>query len=135
VEDRQLAGLKLAQQYWLDSRNADRKLKLQFARELHGFGLFSLNQLAKIVRTNVKVIAGELEKNAKGGRFTPETLSSLVIMRQTILQNKRVSPMLLRLALGAGTSFSCIVSLTGISYGAYYRDIPREFRREEIDED
>ena len=135
MEDRQLAGLKLAQQYWMDSRNADRKLKVKMARDLHGFGLFSLNQLAKIVRTNVKVIAGELEKNAKGGRFTPETISSLIIMRQTLLQNKRVSPMLLRLALQAGTSFSCIVSLTGISYGAYYRDIPREFRREDSEDE
>jgi hypothetical protein len=135
VEDRQLAALKLAQKYWMESRNADRKLKVQMARELHGFELFSLNQLAKIVRTNVKVIAGVLEKNAKGGRFTAETLSSLIIMRQQLLANKRVSPMLLRLALQAGTSFSCIVSLTGLSYGAYYRDIPREFRREEIDEE
>ena len=131
MEDRQLAGLRLAKQYWMDSRNADRELKLEMARELHTFELFSLNQIAKILRINVKYIAAELRKNAVGGKFEPEALSSLIIMRQMQLNNQRIQPSLLRLVLDTGTTFSCTVALTGISYGSYYRDIPKAHRRVE----
>lgn len=130
MEDRNLAGLRLAKQYWMDSRNADRKVKLDMARELHGFELFSLNQLAKIVRINVKFVAASLKKNAPGGKFEPEVLSTLVAIRQIqITRGERVPKSLLRLALDNGTSFSCVVSLTGISYGSYYKDLPVAYRR------
>lgn len=135
MEDRNLAGLRLAKQYWMDSRNADRKLKLDMARELHGFELFSLNQLAKIVRINVKFIAASLKKNATGGKFEPEVLSTLVAIRQIQLtRGERVPKSLLRIALDSDTSFSCVVRLTGISYGSYYKDVPKEHRREENEE-
>ena len=133
MEDRNLAGLRLAKQYWMDSRNADRDLKLEMARELHAFELFSLNQLAKIVRINVKFVAAKLKKNAPGGKFEPEVLSTLVAIRQIQLQRgergERVPKSLLRIALDNGTSFSCVVSLTGISYGSYYKDLPVAYRR------
>lgn len=132
MEDRQLEGLKLAKTYWMEARNADNKHKLQLARDLHGFELFSLNQLAKIVRINIKYVAGVLKSNAKGGRFEPEALSCLVQMRKCVVEGTRVQPSLLRLTLEAGVSFSCAVTLTGISYSSYYREIPRAFRREEV---
>jgi hypothetical protein len=114
----------------MDSRNADRKLKLDMARELHGFELFSLNQLAKIVRINVKFIAAGLKKNAAGGKFEPEALSTLIAIRQIQLtRGERVPRSLLRIALEADTSFSCVVRLTGISYGSYYKDVPAAHRR------
>ena len=132
MEDRNLAGLRLAKQYWMDSRNADRKLKLDMARELHSFELFSLNQLSKIVRINVKFIAASLKKNAAGGKFEPEALSTLVAIRVIQLtRGERVPKSLLRIALDSGTSFSCVVRLTGISYGSYYKDVPAAHRREE----
>lgn len=132
MEDRNLAGLRLAKQYWVESRHADRQLKLDMARELHGFELFSLNQLAKIVRINVKFIAAQLKKNAVGGKFEPEVLSTLVAIRQVqITRGERVPKSLLRIALENGTSYSCVVRLTGISYGSYYKDVPKEYRRED----
>lgn len=135
MEDRNLAGLRLAKQYWMDSRNADKELKLTMARELHSFSMFSLNQLAKIVRVNVKYVAFKLTANAKGGRFEPEALTSLIAMRQQQIQRERITPALLRIVLGSGTSFSCAVVLTGISYSSYYKDVPKEYRREANDED
>jgi hypothetical protein len=132
LEDRQLAGLQLAHRYWLESRNADNTIKRSFARDIHAFELFSLNQLAKIVRTNVKNVAMELKANSGGGRFEPEALSTLVAIRKCVLEGTRVAPSLLRIALGAGCSYSCVVTLTGIKYSSYYREIPKEFRREEI---
>lgn len=135
MEDRLLSGLRLAQKYWMESRNADNALKLVMARELHGFSMFSLNQIAKIVRINVKYVAGALKSNAKGGRFEPEALTSLIAMRQQQMQKERITPALLRIVLGSGTSYSCAVSLTGISYSSYYKDVPKEYRREANEED
>ena len=132
MEDRQLAGLTLAHRYWLESRNADNVIKRAFAKELHDFQLFSLNQLSKIVRTNVKLIAADMKANAKGGRFEPEALSCLIQIRKSVLTRTRVAPSLLRLTLEAGCSYTCIVTLTGIKYSSYYREIPAKFRREEV---
>ena len=134
MEDRQLAGLRLAKQYWMDARIAPKDIKLEFAKELHTFNLFSLNQIAKIVRINVKYVAAILKKNAVGGKFEPEALSSLIIMRQMQLSGQRIQPSLLRLVLDTGTTFSCTVALTGISYGSYYRDVPKAHRRAEAND-
>jgi hypothetical protein len=134
VEDRQLAALQLAKKYWMEARNADTKHKLQLAGELHAFELFSLNQLAKIVRINTKYVAAAFKSNAKGGRFEPEALSCLIQMRKCVVDGTRVQPSLLRLTLEGGVSFSCAVTLTGISYSSYYKEIPRQFRREEVAE-
>lgn len=131
MEDRQLAGLRLAHKYWLEARNADHQIKREFARELHTFELFSLNQLAKIVRMNVKWVATDLKSNSKGGRFEPEALTALISMRKSVTEDVRVAPSLLRLTLEAGCSYSCVVTLTGIKYSSYYREVPRKFRREE----
>lgn len=130
MEDRQLAGLRLAKQHWMDARNADKEHKIAMAQELYGYEMFSLNQLAKIVRINTKYIAAVLKKNAAGGKFEPEALTSLIAMRVQQLQRERITPSLLRIALESGTSFSCAVALTGISYSSYYKDVPKEFRRE-----
>jgi hypothetical protein len=46
------------------------------------------------------------------------------------MQKERITPALLRIVLESGTSFSCAVALTGISYSSYYKDVPKEFRRE-----
>lgn len=136
MEDRLLAGLRLANKYWMESRNADKELKLTMARELHGYSMFSLNQLAKIVRINVKYVAATLKKNAVGGKFEPEVLSTLIAIRHVQLtRGERVSKTLLRIALDNGTSYSCVVRLTGISYGSYYKDVPKEYRREDSDKE
>lgn len=135
MEDRLLSGLRLANKYWMESRNADKELKLTMARELHGYSMFSLNQLAKIVRINVKYVAGALKKNAIGGKFEPEVLSTLIAIRQVqMTRGERVSKSLLRIALDNDTSYSCVVRLTGISYGSYYKDVPKEYRREDSGE-
>lgn len=131
MEDRQLAGLQLAHKYWLEARNADNTIKRSFARELHSFEMFSLNQLAKIVRLNVKYVAAELKNNATGGRFEPEALTSLISMRSSVLRGVRVAPSLLRLTLENGCSYTCVVTLTGIKYSSYYIDVPKKFKREE----
>lgn len=131
MEDRQLAGLQLAHKYWMEARNADHTIKRGFARDLHDFELFSLNQLAKIVRMNVKWVATDLKSNSGGGRFEPEALSALISIRKNELAGIRTQPSLLRLCLEAGCSFSCVVTLTGIKYSSYYIEVPKKFKREE----
>jgi hypothetical protein len=119
----------------MDARNADKEHKVSMARELYEYEMFSLTQLAKIVRLNTRTVAMHLSKNSVGGRFSPEALTSLIAMRQQQLQRERVTPSLLRVVLESGTSFSCAVALTGISYSSYYKDVPKEFRRETSGED
>lgn len=124
MEDRLLAGLKLAELYWKKSELADKPLKIEFAKQLNGHEMFSLNQLAKIVRLNPRELSGKLESMSGGGRFEPECLGALISMRQLRLLGEPIKPRLIELVVNNGTSYSCAVELTGIPYSTYYKHVP-----------
>lgn len=128
MSDTILDGLKLAEAKWKSAIGADKLLKLHYAKEIHEYGLFSLNQLAKIVRLSPREVSAKLKANSGGGRFEPETLSTLIILRQTYLRNDPVRPSLIEVALEGGTSYSCLVRLTGIPYSTYYKYARKEER-------
>lgn len=120
VHDRLLRGLERAKDIWHLSAVADRKERMVMAHELHALELFSGNQLAKIVRLSVPTVCRKLTKNATGGRFQPEVLSSLVYIRKVVILGERLPNSIVRTAVGSGTSVSTIARLTGASETTLY---------------
>jgi hypothetical protein len=118
--DRLLRGLERAKDIWHLSAVADRKERMVLAHELHAFEMFSLNQLAKICRLSVPTVCRKLTKNATGGRFQPEVLSSLVFIRKTVILGERLPNSIVRTAASSGTSVSTIARLTGASETTLY---------------
>jgi len=126
--DKRLEALELAEELWQESYYADKQQKLGYAAQLHRFGVFSLPQIAKVVRLNPRYIYDELSPNAeKGGRFEPETLNAMVRIRRCIILGQKVPEALVRTGIGAGTSYTCLVALTGLPYATYY-EVSREVK-------
>jgi hypothetical protein len=120
IRDAKLLGLKKAHEVWKFSALADRKDKLNMAHELHAHAMFSLNQIAKIARLSVPTVARHMKKNAAGGKFEPEVLSSLVYLRKLVIINTHVPRSLVQTAQETGTSISTIARLTGASQTSLY---------------
>ena len=120
VQDTRLNGLMRAKELWQLSVLADRKQRLLMAHELHGFGLFSLNQLAKITRLSVPTVARHMKKNAIGGKFQPEVLSSLVYLRKLVIIDTHIPASFIQGAVATGTSVGTISRLTGASETSLY---------------
>jgi hypothetical protein len=120
IQDRMLRGLTRAKEIWLLAALADRKQRLVMAHELHAFELFSLNQLAKITRLSVPTVCRHMKKNAVGGKFEPEVLSSLVYLRKLVIINSFVPVSFVKSAVETGTSVSTIARLTGASETSLY---------------
>jgi hypothetical protein len=113
IADKRLRTLTEASKLWKLSVYGDRKEKLAYAETLHAEEMFSLNQLAKIVRLPVPTVARVLKKNSPGGRFVPESLSSLTYMRKVVLAGEKIPINLVRSLVEGGTSISEIARLTG----------------------
>lgn len=120
IRDAKLLGLKKAHEVWKLAALADRKERLRLAHELHAHGMFSLNQLAKIARLNVPTVARHMKKNAEGGKFEPEVLSSLVYLRKLVIINTHIPRSLVQTAAETGTSISTVARLTGASQTSLY---------------
>lgn len=120
IRDSKLLGLKKAQEAWRLSALADRKERLRLAHELHNHAMFSLNQLAKICRLPVPTVARHMRKNAEGGKFEPEVLTSLVYLRKLVIINTHIPRSLIQQAAATGTSISAIARLTGASQTTLY---------------
>lgn len=119
-QDRLLRGLERAKDIWHLTAVADRKERMVLAHELHAFEMFSLNQIAKICRVSVPTVCRKLTKNATGGRFQPEVLSSLVYIRKVVILGERLPNSIIRTAVSSGTSVSTIARLTGASETTLY---------------
>lgn len=111
--DTRLRVLEKAAKIWKISIYGDKKEKLAYAEELHAERLFSLNQLAKIVRLSVPTVARAMKKNSPGGRFAPEGLSSLTYVRKVVIAGEKIPMNLVRSLVEGGTSISEISRLTG----------------------
>lgn len=120
VKDVKLRGLTRAKEIWILTALADRKERLVLAHELHGYGMFSLNQLAKITRLSVPTVARHMKKNAIGGKFQPEVLSSLIYLRKLVIINNVIPTSFLTTAVETGTSVGVIARLTGASETSLY---------------
>lgn len=120
IRDKKLLGLMKARDFWRLSALADRNERLRMAHELHRFEMFSLNQLAKICRLNVSNVARHMKKNAEGGKFEPEVLTSLVYLRKLVIINTHIPPSFVQQANDTGTNISTIARLTGASQTSLY---------------
>ena len=119
--DKVLDALDTAIEIWDKTRLGMKEEKLAYAHQLHKFEHFSLPQIAKIVRLNSRYIYDELTPNAKkGGRFDPQTLSTLSRIRRAHLQGQKIPHQLISMGIKGGTSYSCLTALTRIPYSAYY---------------
>lgn len=126
MEDRLLSGLKLAEVYWKKAPFAKREEKVAMAEALNYYEMFSLTQLAKIVDLNPRDLSGKLKPSAGGGRFDPQTLGTLVMLREHRLKGSKPSTGLVALTREAGNSLSCTCALTGIPYTTYYNQLVNE---------
>jgi hypothetical protein len=120
LQDKLLVCLLKARDIWHLSALAARPEKLVMAHELHEHGLFSLNQLAKICRLPVPTISRHMKKNAEGGRFAPEVLSSMIYLRKLVIIQEHIPSSLVRAAVGTGTSVPVLSRMTGASETQLY---------------
>jgi hypothetical protein len=120
VKDARLKNLMRAKEVWITSALADRKERMVMAHELHGFEMFSLNQLAKICRLTVPTVSRHMKKNAIGGKFQPEVLSSLIYLRKLVIINTQVPASFVKQAVETGTSVGVIARLSGASESTLY---------------
>jgi hypothetical protein len=111
--DKRLRALEKAAKFWKLSYYGNRRERLDYARELYEEKMFSLNQLAKICRLSVPTVARALTKNSPGGRFSPESLSSLTYIRKVVIAGEKIPMNLVRTIVEGGTSISEIARLTG----------------------
>jgi hypothetical protein len=120
MKDKRLKQLQRAKEVWITSALADRRERMVMAHELHGFELFSLNQLAKICRLTVPTVARHMKKNAIGGKFQPEVLSSVIYLRKLVIINTQVPASFVKQAVETGTSVGVIARLSGASESTLY---------------
>lgn len=121
MEDTKLEALTQAEFYWRKSFYEGRMTKLAYAEDLHKYSIFSISQIAKIVRMHTAELSRYgLQRNGKGGRFEPESLASLIQLRKQKLKDEMVSTSMITGCVESGTSWACVSYLTGISYSSYY---------------
>lgn len=133
MQDARLEALQHAHRIWQSSNNLHMTTarKLEMAKELYEHKMFSLNQLAKIVRLPTVYLTREgLTANAAGGRFDPSSLTTLIAMRKTKILGERCPARLIEVCVEAGTSWSCAATLTGIAYSNYYKNVPQKYEAE-----
>lgn len=122
MEDQRLEALEQAEFYWRKTFYADNPTKVAYAQDLEKYKVFSLSQIAKIVRHHVASLSRQgVTGSNRGGRFEPETLSALIHLRKLKITNKAIPVNLIETALEGGTSWSCASNLTGIPYASYYK--------------
>lgn len=120
LPDKLLVSLLKAKDIWHLSALAGRKDRLIMAHELHGHALFSLNQLAKICRLAVPTVSRHMKKNAMGGKFEPEVLSSVIYLRKLVIIQEHIPSSLVRAAVATGTSVPVIARLSGAAESGLY---------------
>ena len=121
IEDRHLRFLTLADKIWKSSDFMERRHKYEFAEELDSFDLMSLQQLAKVTRTTVPSLVNRLPKRPRrGGRFAPETLRSLVVLRRQYVAGQTLSPSVVESVMQEGTSGTAAARLIGSSTWSFY---------------
>lgn len=119
--DKVLGALELAEDLWGKAVLANKEEKMGFAAQLHREAHFSLPQIAKIVRLPARYIYEEFRPNGgKGGRFDPESLSTLVVIRRNHVKGLPIADALIRGGILSGTSYTCLTALTRIPYSKYY---------------
>ena len=115
ITDPMLRRVTLAAEYWRLSAISPHSERLAMAGELDD-GEWSLSNLAALTRTGIKTLSRHLPaRERKGGRFAPESLSSLRYLRTLVIQGLPLSVPQLRTVEEAGTSLSMAGRLIGVT--------------------
>lgn len=123
INDTKLEALIQAEYYWRKAFYEGKLTKLAYAEDLNRYGIFSLSQIAKIVRLYPAELSRHgLSRNGRGGRFEPESLAALIRLRKQKLKDENVSTIMIKGCVESGTSWACVSYLTGISYNSFYSD-------------
>lgn len=112
--------LERAHRIWTMSIVAGHKEKLAFAEELNAHGMFSIRQLAKIVRLSHGALSQHITKQSRGGRFNPESLTALVILRKLVLNGEKLPINMVSAVVKGGTSVSTLAYLVGANHTTLY---------------
>lgn len=118
-----IEAMEFAQDAWRDSAFLGTSQKLALGAQLNRYRVFSTMQIAKLVRiSHPSAFKYRYGKDIPGGRFEPEALSSLTILRkQYKVGPEQVSKPLVRLCLDSGCSYGVIRHLTGIPVHTLHR--------------
>ncbi|GAC1606403.1 MAG: hypothetical protein NVS3B6_19490 [Pseudarthrobacter sp.] len=115
IEDKHLRHLILADTFWKASAFAEKSHKRELAADLDSYGFMSLNQIGKVVRLAPGTLARHLPKKPrKGGRFQPESLRALTVLRRQRLSGAPLSASTKETAIEAGTSASAAARLIDV---------------------
>lgn len=124
ITDERLRGLSVAARVWKMAMFADKEERIAYAKELDGYGLFSLTQLSKVTRVHKQLLAKALGSRKRGGgRFEPEALTALCTLRKKHLAGEQLSLALLQELDANGTSISCACRLVGLTSSQFYARI------------
>ena len=121
ITDPLLRRLVLASKVWRLSAVTPRKERLAMVEDLDD-GSLSLNNLSKLVRVSPGALSRHLSKREReGGRFAPESISSLRYLRMQAIQELPLSVPQIRSAVEAGTSAPMVARLVGVSDWLIYK--------------
>lgn len=112
-----------ANRVWKAAFMATPAERLDMAREVHRLRAFSLNQVAKICRLSPSTVARKLRANAPGGRFEPESLTTLMVIRKLVTDQEKIDNHLIHMVVETGTSINTIHRLTGAHAGTMYEQV------------
>lgn len=111
-----------AREAWKDTEPMGARLRLLKAKELDGYGVFSVSMLSKICRVSEPLARKEkLGRRVQGGRFAPEALSALIILQRNRTIGKVINKSMVQVTVDAGCSLFVVSRLTGIPYTTLYR--------------
>lgn len=115
MKDPKFLALHEANKVWRDTFMLNSKERIAHLPDMHRHELFSLNQLAKICRVSAATASRKLKANSGGGRFEPEALTSLMIIRRCAISGETVRQYMLEQIVETGTSLGEVARLTGVS--------------------
>ena len=118
-----IEAMEFAQEAWRDSAFLSTTQKIALGAQLNRYRVFSTMQIAKLVRiSHPSALKYGYGRNIPGGRFEPQALSSLTILRkQYKVGPQEVSKPLVRLCFDSGCSYGVIRRLTGIPITTLHR--------------
>lgn len=122
LKDPKYAALYEARRLWRITHIANHQERLRYAAELWEHRSYSLRQISKVCRISSATLArNNLRANAGGGRFEPESLTTLMIIRKLVLTKQKVPTYMIQQAVESGTSINAVAKLTGAAGGTMYK--------------
>lgn len=121
LEDSRFRAMWEADRVWKSSFMLNSTERILYLRDLHRHEMFSLSQLAKICRVSSSTVSRKFPKNAPGGRFDPQTLKPLMMLRRAVLSGEQLQRYLISQVVDSGTSVGTIARLTGASATNLYK--------------